>query len=191
MFKFLPGILLIQLVTAGLVLLCTSWSQEPQLIFAAIAFGVIVAVLTTFWFGSVVQNIHASTHEKLKEKHAKDREKIIRRAEREKARVTSDSYLKIEKASKKASARANFKVGAYFAVATGAGAVMILSQLVTVGMMVLIASGSGLAGYLIRGRQDRLSRKNQVLLPKIVETAKKQIDAKKPKSDNTKHRQPE
>ncbi len=186
MFKFLPGILLIQLVTAGLVVLCVRWWQEPQFIIVIVAFGIILAVLTTFWFGSIVQNMQKSTHAKMQAKHFQDREKIIRRAEREKAQVTSESYRQREKATQKANAKANVKMGAALAVAIGAGGVMIFSQLVTVGMMVLIASGSGLAGYLFRVRQDRLSWKNQLPLPKVTQQATKQIDAKKPVSGKSK-----
>lgn len=187
MFKFLPGILLIQLVTAGLVVVCIRWWQEPQLIIVVVVFGILIAVLTTFWFNSIVQYMQKSTHVKLQAKHAQDREKIIRRAEREKAKVTSESYQQTEKATLKAHAKANFKMGAALAVAIGAGGFMILSQLVTVGMMVLVACGSGLAGYLIRVRQDRLSRKNQLPPPKVT---RKQIGTKKPVSGNTKLKAP-
>ncbi len=170
MFKILVGILLIQLVTAGLVFISIGWSQEPQLIIIVIAFGLILAVLTTFWFGSIVQNMQQSSQAKLQAKHAQDRERILRRAEREKAKVTSESYRQIEKAAQKAHAKANFKMGAALAIATGVGGFLILSQLVTVGMMILVASGSGLAGYLIRVRQDRLSWKNQLPPQKIIQT---------------------
>lgn len=186
MFKFFPGILLIQLVTAGLVFISIRWSQDPQLIIVVVVFGLILAVLTTFWFGSIVQNMQQSTHAKMQAKHAQDRERILRRAEREKAQVTSESYRQIEKASQKAVAKTNFKMGAALAVAIGAGGFMILSQLVTVGMMVLVASGSGLAGYLIRVRQDRLSWKNQIPRPKVMQANSKQTGEKKPVSSNTK-----
>jgi Flp pilus assembly protein TadB len=186
MFKFLPGILLLQLVTAGLVLICVSWSQEPQLIIVVAAFGFILAVLTTFWFGSIVRNMQNSTQAKLQAKHAQDRERIIRRAEREKAKVTSESYQQIEKAAQKAHAKANFKVGASFAAAIGIGGIMVFSQLVTVGMMVLVASGSGLAGYLVRAKQDRQSRKNKLSIPKVTQAITKQIDEKKPVSEKNK-----
>jgi Flp pilus assembly protein TadB len=191
MFKFFTGILLIQLVTAGLVLISIGWSQEPQLIIVVVAFGLILAVLTTFWFGSIVQNMQQSSHAKLQAKHAQDRERILRRAEREKAQVTSESYRQIAKAAQKARAKANFKMGAALAVAAGVGGFMILSQMVTVGMMILVASGSGLAGYLIRVRQDRLSWKNQLLLPKVIQTITKQTGGKKPLSGNTKLKTPE
>ncbi len=167
-------------------MVCVSWSQEPQFIIITVAFGIILAVLTTFWFGSIVRNVHNSTQTKLQAKHAQDREKIIRRAEREKAKVTSKSHQQIEKAAQKAQAKANFKVGASFAVAIGAAGIMIFSQMVTVGMMVLVASGSGLAGYLIRVRQDRLFWKKKLPPPKVIQATTKQVGAKKPVSRNTK-----
>ena len=128
MFKFLPGLLLLQLVTAGLFYIGINWSHNPQLIIVLIAFAVIVAVLTTFWFGSIVRDMHHSSHAKLQARHAKDREKIILKAEREKAKVTSKSYQQIEKATKNAHAKANFKVGAAFAAAIAAGGIMIMGQ---------------------------------------------------------------
>ncbi len=179
MFKFLPGILLVQIVTAGLVLISLRWWQEPLLIIVAVAFGIIIAILTTFWFGSIASSLQQFNQAKLQEKHAQDREKIIRRAEREKAKVTSKSHQQREKFAQQASAKANFKVGAAFAAAVGAGGLMIFSQLVTVGALVLIASGSGLAGYLLRMRQDRSARRDQLQITKDSPVAIKQIDEKK------------
>ncbi len=178
MLKFLPGILLLQMVTAGLVLISIRWWQEPQLIVVAVAFAIIAGILTTFWFGSIAHSIQQSNETKLQAKHAQDREKIIRRAEREKAQVTSKSHQQREKFAQQASAKANFKVGAAFAAAVGAGGLMIFSQLVTVGAMVLIASGSGLAGYLLRMRQDRSAVKNPLRVAKDLPAPIKQIDEK-------------
>ena len=39
---------------------------------------------------------------------------------------------------------------------------MIVSQLITVGTMVLVASGSGLSGYILRARQEQISRKKRL-----------------------------
>jgi Flp pilus assembly protein TadB len=191
MFKFLPGILLIQLVTAGLVFIGINWLHEPQLIIVLIAFAIIFAVLTTFWFGSIVSNLHNSAHTKLQAKHAKDREKILLKAERDKAKVTSKSFQQVDKASKNAHAKANFKVGAAVAVAIGAGGIMILSQLFTVGVMILIASGSGLAGYLTRARQERLTRNNQLPLLKVKQADIKQLGRKKSVPGNNSLKAPE
>lgn len=191
MLQFLPGIILIQIVTSGLVLTGFNWSHDIQLISVIVAIGLITAILTAFWFSSVARNLfnnemtnmmqqHASDresilkeaehektlvlHEKsqLQDVHAREREKILLDAERDKAETVVESYQKIEKEAKKAHGKANLKVGMAFAVAASAGGVMIFSQLITVGMMFLVASGSGLSGYILRARQDRLSRNKQI-----------------------------
>ena len=79
---------------------------------------------------------------------------ILLAAEREKATIALQSYRNQEKELRKAHAKANFKAGV---ICSLAAAVLIFSQLITVGMMVLIASGSGLAGYMARARYERLS----------------------------------
>jgi hypothetical protein len=53
-------------------------------------------------------------------------------------------------------------MGVICTLATVTGGVLIFSQLITVGMMVLVASGSGLAGYLARARHERLSREKRL-----------------------------
>ena len=163
MFKFLPGILVIQFITSALVLTGFNWSNDPQLIIVFIAFALIVGILAAFWFVSIARDIHNLAQSQMQEEHTREREKILVNAEREKASIASESYRQIEKATNKAHAKANLKVGIACAAAMGVGGLMIFSQLVTVGMMVLISSGSGLAGYLARARQERLSRNKQLL----------------------------
>jgi Flp pilus assembly protein TadB len=162
MFKFLPGILLVQLVTGGLLFAAIKKSEEPQLVSVIFALSLLVAILAAFWFASIAREMHKTEQSKMQEQHARDREQILVNAEREKADIAKDSYQKIAKETKKTHAKANFKVGFAFAAAAGAGGLMIFTQLVTVGMMVLIASGSGLAGYLARARQERIAKSRQI-----------------------------
>ena len=193
MYKFLPGIIFVQLLTCGLVLMAFNWSYDFQLIIVIVAIALISAILAAFWFASIARNIyiddqavllerHALDREsilkeserekagvikeksQLKEQHARERERILLDAEREKANTIAESYQKIAQESRKAHAKANFKVGAAFALAVGAGGIMIFSQLVTVGAMVLVASGSGLSGYILRARHERISRKKQLAI---------------------------
>lgn len=195
MLKFLPGILLIQFVTIGLMLMAFNWSQDIQLIIVIIAIGLISAVLVSFWFSSVALNFsideqaqivekHVQDREKmikdaekvktdvmieksqLQDQHAREREKILLDAERDKSSVVEESYKKIEKESRKAHSRANLKVGLAFTAALGVSGAMIFSQLITVGVMFLVASGSGLSGYVLRARHDRLSRNKQLSITK-------------------------
>ena len=195
MLKFLPGILLIQFVTIGLMLMAFNWSQDIQLIIVIIVIGLISAILVSFWFSSVALNFsideqaqivekHVHDREKmiketekvktdvmieksqLQDQHAREREKILLDAEREKSSVVEESYKKIEKESRKAHSKANLKVGLAFTAALGVSGVMIFSQLITVGVMFLVASGSGLSGYVLRARHDRLSRNKQLFITK-------------------------
>ncbi len=162
MFKFLPGIILIQLVTAGLVYTAILQSEQRQLVVVIIFLSLLVSILASFWFSAIARDMYKEEILKIQEQHARDREQLLVNAEREKADIATASYQKIEKETRKVHAKANFKVGAAFAAAMGAGALMIFTQLVTVGVMVLIASGSGLAGYLMRARQERLSKRKQL-----------------------------
>jgi Flp pilus assembly protein TadB len=196
LFKFLPGIILIQLVTTVMVVTAFNWSQDPQFIAVVVAFSLITAVLAAFWFSAIARDRYKNELQKMRERHAQDREIILLNAEREKANITSEksklqeqharererilidaerekagialeSYRNLEKGMRKAHAKANFKVGVICTLAAAAGGVMIFSQLITVGMMVLIASGSGLAGYLARARHERLSRNKRLSVDEI------------------------
>lgn len=191
MLKFLFGILVIQLVTALTLMAGLNWLKEPQFIAIVVLFSLVVAVLAAFWFVYIgrdlnrqelqkMQERHAFERErlllnaerekasisaeraKLQEHHARERERILLTAEREKADVALQSYRNQEKEIRKAYARANFKVGAVCTLAAAAGGVLIFSQLITVGVMVLVASGSGLAGYLARARYERVSREKRL-----------------------------
>ncbi|SHE23233.1 hypothetical protein [methanotrophic endosymbiont of Bathymodiolus puteoserpentis (Logatchev)] len=193
MAKFLPAIIFIQLLTCGLVLMAITWSYDMQLIIVIVFIAIIISVLAAFWFSSIARNIyiddqatllerHAQDREKirqqaeiekasivqeksqLQDRHAREREQILLDAERDKANTVAASYKKIEQETRKAHARANFKVGLAFAAAAGVGGVLIFSQLITIGAMVIVASGSGLSGYILRARQERLSRKKQLAL---------------------------
>ena len=186
MLKFLFGIIVIQLVTATTVMAALNWLLDPQFIVVLVLFSLIMALLAAFWFVYIgrdlhkielqnMQELHAFERErillnaerekasikeegsKLQEKHAREREMILLAAEREKGNIVLQSYRNQEKEIRKAHAKANFKAGVICTVAAAAGGVLIFSQLITVGMMVLIASGSGLAGYMTRARYERLS----------------------------------
>jgi len=187
MFKFLPGILFLQLMTAGLMLMVVNSIHDFQMLIVLLFVALLCALLVAFWFASMARQMYNEESAAIREQHAQDRELLLKKAaqetvtviqeksqmqdryarererllldaEREKAKLVAESYKKIEKESRKAHSKANFKVGAAFALAAGAGGIMIFSQLVTIGAMVLVASGSGLSGYLLRSRQERRSK---------------------------------
>ncbi len=178
-------------MTGGLLFTAFNWSHDPQLTVVIVIFALICGTLAAFWFAAIARDMYkneytqmlelhalererillaaerekadiAAQRSELQEQHARERERILVDAEKEKAGIALESYRHIEKEIRKANAKANFKVGAAFATAVGAGGIMLFSQLVTVGMVVLVASGSGLAGYLARARQERIARNKQL-----------------------------
>jgi uncharacterized membrane protein YraQ (UPF0718 family) len=128
---FLPGILLLQLITTGLVLAAISL-QNTQLIIVLILLALICAVLTAFWFSSIATNlfndelklllkqhsdekvqlqkqaeqeksqIHQQTQQ-IQSQHAKERERLLLQAEQEKRYFLEQSYQKIANETRKVS----------------------------------------------------------------------------------------
>lgn len=155
MFKFLPGIILIQLVTVGLTVTAFARSEDAALILIIAFFALIISFLASFWFAAIARNFYHESFNQLREDHLREKEKILINTEREKALAVAQRYQAREAEIRRAYAKANFKVGVVVTLCTGIGAILMLSQMVTFGLMLLVGSGSGLLGYLVRIRQER------------------------------------
>jgi hypothetical protein len=164
-FKFLPGIILVQLITVGLTVTAFVWSDEFQLVLVMGLFGLVVSLLASFWFSSIGRDIYNEMLARVRENHIREKEQLIVDTEREKAKIVNESYKVRDAEIRRAYAKANFKVGVIVTLGATAGIVLIFTQLVTVGLTALIASGSALMGYLARVRQERISREVRILNP--------------------------
>ena len=163
MLKFLPKIILVQLVTIALFFAGTQTGQENmQLLLTIGLLEILFSVLAAFWFAATARELHLQELDSLKEAHAREREKIKVNAERQKSKIVSASEKKILKETRRAHAKASFKVGAAFASALAVGGLMLYTQFVTFGLLILTTAGGGLAGYLTRGRQMQLARKKEL-----------------------------
>jgi membrane protein implicated in regulation of membrane protease activity len=172
MFRFLPGVILVQIITAGLVVIAFQWGGDLQLVVVIVSFAFIVGLLAAFWFSASARDTYSEALTRmrdeyndalarLQEDNARKREDLLISAEREKAAFFAHSVQRIEKETRRAHAKANFKVGVAVTAAAGAGAAMLMTQFVTVGLMILVASGSALSGYLMRAQHERLAQKRQ------------------------------
>jgi Flp pilus assembly protein TadB len=164
MLKFIPGILILQVITIALVFIApadlTNWG------WLRLAVPVLIAgFLTAFWFGSIAAHQRKGEISRLKEHHAKERETIRVNAERAKTRLVKQTQRKTVQETRRSARRANIKIGLALAGAAGVGGALILTQFASLGLLVLTTAGGGLGGYMLRVRQEKsklqLSRKEQ------------------------------
>ena len=156
MHRFLPGILLIQLISVVIL-----WINIPdkfvwdvELALKIVLPLLLLGISTAFWFEAIARNRAAGIIARLKEAHAKDREKLHAQTEREKTRVRQDAHREIVREQRRVNSKANLKVGAAFFAAAGAGLVMLITELITFGLMTLMTAGGALSGYFYRGRRE-------------------------------------
>jgi len=158
MFRFLPGIIIIQLLTIAFVLLLPDTLESPwswlQLLLPTFAIG----VMTAFWFDAIAAQINQEKINDLQNKFVNEREKIRVNAERSKVRLLKKSQQQVIEETRQVNAKANFKMGAMTAGAIGLGVVLMTVQLLTMGMMVLMTTGGVLTGYAVRARQEKTGK---------------------------------
>ena len=172
--KFIPGILLLQVITIALVLIAPADLEHWGWLRLAVPV-LIAGLLTALWFGSIAANQRKEEISRLKEGHAKEREKIRVNAERAKTRQVKQAHRKTLHEARRSSTRANFKTGLAFAGAIGVGGLLILTQFMSFGVLILTTAGGALGGYLLRIRQEK-SR----LLPLQTDQVKHRIIDVKP-----------
>ncbi len=153
MIKYLIGIFLVQIATVVLVLLAPPALEGIGLLRLAIPI-VFIGFVAAFWFSSQAEHLRKDHLSKAHAHFAKEREKIKVNAERAKTRVVKAAQKEVAREARITHARANFKVGATFAAAIGAGALLLLTQFLTIGLLLMAMSGGAFAGYLFRGRKE-------------------------------------
>lgn len=170
MHRFLPAIILLQIVTIAIFWLNslgsgsgTEGTANPGFDFAnpdllqLLKVGIpclLLAVISAFWFSSIARALSERTISKMKEHHARDREKIQVNAERAKTKLVEKTQKEITKQTRKAAGKANFKVSLAFMGAAVAGVFMIIVEMMTMGLMTLMTAGGALGGYVARGRRE-------------------------------------
>lgn len=159
--KYLIGVLLVQAATAiQVIAVITTLDQGVWVLFALVS--LTTAFIAALWFASIAHQGSKTILSQARERFAKEREKIRVDAEREKNKLLAVTHQRAAKESGRAQVKANFKVGAAVAGALGVGAVMLLTQLFTLGLLVMTTTGGALAGYLVRAhREHRLLRDGQ------------------------------
>lgn len=161
--KFLIGILIVQGVTVLLVITALRTSLE-QTALLFVLLNVSIGVLTALWFSSVADAAGRQALARAKEGFSREREKLRVRAEQEKIREVRNTQRQVEREKRRAQTGSNLKSGVMLGGAVGVGAVMLLTQFVTLGLLTLTTAGGAALGYGLRARQERLAASGRGLL---------------------------
>ena len=181
MLKYLLGILIIQAATVAMTLAAIK-SDDQELWLSVLLLGLLITLVTAFWFASIAGHAKKDALANAKDEFSKEREKLRVNAERQKTRLLRKSHEEIRKETNRAHARSSFKLGAGFIGIVAAGSLMIFSQLLTLGLLTLAVGGGALGGYLMRVRQETLSRNKEALA--ISDDKKPVIEVQPVKGDS-------
>jgi hypothetical protein len=163
MLKYLPGILIIQVATVAMVLAVIK-SGDHELWLAVLLLALTIGLVTAFWFASLAGHAIKDALANARDEFSREREKFRVNAERQKTSLIRKSHEEIRKETNRAHARASFKLGAGFIGIVAAGSLMIFSQLITLGLLTLAVGGGALGGYLLRVRQETVTRRKQAFV---------------------------
>ncbi|MEZ5541551.1 MAG: hypothetical protein R3F42_05850 [Pseudomonadota bacterium] len=150
--KFLIGIFLLQGATA-LLLMTARDADLARNGWLLGALGLVIGVIAAFWFTSIAG--HASQHSVLKasEKYQRQRDRLIRRAEKEKTQEIRNSHQQLLRETRRLQNRSTLKLGAALTGVAGLGVLLLFTQFMTLGLLAVSATGGALLGYGIRARQ--------------------------------------
>jgi hypothetical protein len=161
--KYLIGILLVQGATVLLVITALRTSLEQTgLLFALL--NLAIGALTALWFTSIADGARRESLAKAKESFSREREKIRVRAEQEKVKEVKSSQRRVVREQRWVRTGSNLKTGVMIGGAVGVGAVLLMTQMVTLGLLTLSTAGGAALGYGVRARQDRLGQGGRRLL---------------------------
>ena len=181
MLKFLPSLIILQLLLVLVVFGALQSGHDLAAVVVAV-FVLVAGVAFAFWFRSLSEIQSKDLIASIKEEHALDREKIRVESEQEKIKVISEAQQQITKQVSRANAKANFKAGMIITAAVGLGTFFIIGQMITLGLVTLTTAGGGLAGYLLRARQEK-QKHNVIEAPqqpdKVITNPPKSSKAKK------------
>jgi len=108
----------------------------------------LVGLLTAFGFGAVAAHQRKDKISRLRGNHAKERETILMNAERAKAKTMKRAHQETLQEVRRTSNQAKIKVGLAFAAAAGIVGLLLLTQFMTLGLLMLTTAGGALGGYM-------------------------------------------
>ena len=152
--QYFFGIVIAQIAIFTLVLLNSGSLTSDTLLRITIP-ALFIALVIAFWFSSIAKHHSKDVLTKAKDDFVSEKEKIHANAERAKARVRKEAQKEIRKETTKAYAKANFKVGASFVGVLGVGALFVMAQMMTAGLLLISTTLGAAGGYYLRSKRTK------------------------------------
>ncbi|WP_157736216.1 hypothetical protein [Granulosicoccus antarcticus] len=178
MFRYLPGIVLVQVVTLALFWVNLGATTEDLLLRAGLP-AAIIACVTALWLSTLARMDAERGTTQLRDEHATERERLNREIERtrsevmqqasadkaqlqerahvERERLVKQTHKQLLQRERSISRSANLKVGLAFMAVSSLGVLMLVTNMLTLGILTISTAGGALGGYLLRWRQSRLA----------------------------------
>jgi hypothetical protein len=158
--KLFLGLVLIQIVTA---LLLYAWWRTGSTD-AALTFGALAAASALFaalWLASVAHSHGAEAVLRAEGLVARERERHRRLTAEERAKAVEHARRQIDRETQRIKNRSNVKLYGAFAGVAALGTLLLLTQFLSLGVLLISSSGGAVAGYLLRARQE-VRRQGQI-----------------------------
>jgi hypothetical protein len=150
--KFLVGIFLLQGATA-LLLMTAQDADLARNGWLLGALGLLIGVIAAFWFTAITSHASQQSLIRASEKYQRQRDRILRRAEKEKTQEIRNSHQQLLRETRRVQGRSTLKLGAALSGVAGLGVLLLFTQFMTLGLLAVSATGGALLGYGIRARQ--------------------------------------
>lgn len=166
--RFLPGIIVLEIASAVLVhALVTSGANQTLWVPLAVLGGV-VTLLVAVWFGAIAEHLSKDALLKARMRHASERETWVVAAEADKRAALEQSHRRILSETTRAQSQANWRLCLGLAGLLALGGMLLAIEFMTVGLLVMAATGGVLGGYVLRARQSPLLPRRGELAPHLL-----------------------
>jgi hypothetical protein len=170
---FLKYLLAVALVQGMTVLLLFAWwhtgSTDVALTLAAL--GLAAGFFAALWLASMARGDRQEALLRAETDLIRERERNRHRTERERFKAAENARRQVQRETRKLKNRSTVRLGAAVAGIAGLGTLLLLTQFLSLGVLLVSSSGGALAGYLLRMRQEfrRVAADGEQALPRQVE----------------------
>lgn len=176
MFRYLPGIVLVQAVTLTLFWVNLGASLQDMLLRVALP-ALMFSAVTALWLSMVGKMEAERRNASLREEQASERSRLNREIERarsdvlqqahsdrtqwmekvhaERERLVQQTHKQLLQRERSINRRANVKLGLAFMALAGLGVGLVFTQLFTLGLLMMTTAAGAMGGYVLRWRQTK------------------------------------